>query len=392
MRSMRLLCGVLAPSVVLGVLGCRDGAESPTAPPSPSASTAQVAAATSLSFRMISAGGEHTCAVTTSDRAYCWGNGLRSPTPVFGGLTFLEVSTGQGGLACGITKTYRAYCWGTESGQDLVPALVPGGRRFRQISAGVDYACAVTTTDVAFCWGDNHLGQLGTGGGFTTEPTRVAGGHRWRRVFTAATHTCGVTLDNVGYCWGANVFGQLGSGIHSFSEPKPVKVAGGLKFRQVKPGSGFDSGLHGPELDTSISCGITKEDWAYCWGNSAAIGNVQEGPTTPTPRRVAGGRHYGYIHPGLFHTCALTTASVAFCWGLNTSGQLGVAAPSFSATPVRVSGGLHFVFITVAPDGWHSCGITPAHQAYCWGRNGYGQLGDGTNINRFSPVRVTGGA
>jgi hypothetical protein len=47
---MRLLCGVLAPSVVLGVLGCRDGAESPTAPPSPSASTAQVAAASGLDY------------------------------------------------------------------------------------------------------------------------------------------------------------------------------------------------------------------------------------------------------------------------------------------------------------------------------------------------------
>jgi alpha-tubulin suppressor-like RCC1 family protein len=394
MRSPRPVRSLLVPSVVLAALACSDGTESPTAPAPSAGSPVPVAAATSLAFRQISAGGTNTCAVTTENRAYCWGNFIRSPTPVSGGLSFLEVSAGSS-MACGITTAYRAYCWRVAA-YDLVPALVPGGRHYRQISAGFNYACAVTTTDVAFCWGDgiaggdNSLGQLGTGGGFTTEPTRVAGGHRWRRVFTAATHTCGTTLDNVGYCWGANVFGQLGSGVASFSEPKPVKVAGDLRFSQVKPGSGVDSGLNSHELDTATGCGITTEDRAYCWG-LGAIGYAAGGLSTRTPRLVAGGRRYGYIHPGLFHTCALTLTNVAFCWGHNDQGQIGVADLASSQAPVRVSGGLRFVFITVAATGWHSCGVTASHQAYCWGSNDNGQLGDGTNTDRFSPVQVTGG-
>jgi len=379
MRSLSLLLR-LAPSVVLALAACQDGAEEPTAPAALTTPSAQVAAAKSFSFRQISAGGSHTCAVTTDDRAYCWG---RTVTPVSGDLKFLEVSAGYYN-SCGITTDNRAYCWEG----DLVPKLVPGGRRYRQISAGLDYVCAVTTADVAFCWGDNHLGQLGTGGSSTTAPTLVAGGHHWIRVFTAATHTSGTTLEHVGYCWGANVFGQTGSGIRGVSLPKPVKVAGGLQFRQVKPGSGYDAGQQGPELDTATGCGLTTDDVAYCWGLGA---DGFPGSAT-TPHVVAGGRRYGYINPGLFHTCALTLANAPYCWGSNEKGALGVPGLASSETPVRVSGGLTFVFITVAAVGRHSCGVTASHQAYCWGDNSSGQLGDGTTTSRSTPVLVTGGA
>ena len=143
-----------------------------------------------------------------------------------------------------------------------MPTEVPGGRRFRQVSSGYGYACGVTPTDVAFCWGvNNTLGQLGTGGGNSTTPVRVAGGLRFRTVFTAATHTCGATLDDRAYCWGFAVLGELGDGSFVFTQPKPVLVAGGLRFRQVKPGSGFDGSINdGPEIDVAFSCGITTTE------------------------------------------------------------------------------------------------------------------------------------
>lgn len=389
-RRTQWLALVLSPALALTALGCRDGAEPPTAPPASTVSAAEAAATATLSFRQISAGGLHTCAVTTNDLAYCWGEGHWTPAPVPGGLRFLLVSAGETnrgseGFTCGLATNRQAYCWGT----DLVPVAVPGGRRFRQISTGYGYSCAVTTTDVAFCWGvNNYLGQLGTGGGAVQEPTRVAGGLRWRSVFTSATHTCGVTLDDVGYCWGYNVLGQLGSGIANFSNPKPVKIAGGLRFDQVKPGSGVDFGLNSTEVDIATTCGITRNDRAYCWGAYGAIGSEVE--RTSTPLQVAGGRRYDFVHPGAVHTCALTVTSVAFCWGDNQAGQLGIGTFASSPTPVRVAGGLRFVSLTVAPTGAHSCGITETNQAYCWGSNNTGQLGDGSHSNRPKPVPVAG--
>ena len=383
MRSCTARAAMLGTALLASVVGCQEDTEAPTAP---TVSTAVTAAAAALAFRQVSAGGEHTCAVTTADLAYCWGLGSHlTPAPVSGGLEFLEVSAGGSTnrrdslLSCGITTAQRLYCWGT----DLVPSEVPGGRKFRQVSVGARYICAVNPFDVAFCWGSNQFGQLGTGGGSTQTPTRVAGGLKFRRVFAAASQTCGATLDNRGYCWGWDVFGQGGSGMPGV-HPKPTLIAGGLSFRQVRPGSGIDSGLNSPELDTGVGCGVTQNDRAYCWG-LGPLGSTSGQSNTPV--LVAGGRRYSTVQPGLGHGCGLTTAGLAFCWGSNQAGQLGRPG-SFSQTPVRVAGGLEFEGISVDPTGTHTCGVTAAHQVYCWGNNGSGRLGDGTRTNRTTPVAV----
>ena len=91
---MRSSAAVLGTAILASVVGCREGAETPTAPATPTVSTT-VTAAAALAFRQVSAGGDHTCAVTTTDLAYCWGGGEHlTPTPVSGGLKFLEVSAG----------------------------------------------------------------------------------------------------------------------------------------------------------------------------------------------------------------------------------------------------------------------------------------------------------
>jgi len=373
----------LAATLLVAAVGCQESSESAsTSPGEPAAPALGTTAAPVLSFRQVSAGGEHTCGTTTDDRAYCWGDWRPAPVAVSSGLRFLEVNAGVS-TNCGITIDQRLYCWG----HDLIPAEVPGGRRFRQVSVGDHHICAVNPFDVAFCWGENTFGQLGTGGAFTTTPTRVAGGLRWRRVFAAASHTCGTTTDDRGYCWGNNIFGQIGDGTYSLNRSKPTAVAGGLRFRQVKPGSGYDAGLNQPELDAAYSCGVTTDNRAYCWGNIALGSNVTN---SNKPIAVAGGVHFEFVHLGLWHACALNPFNVAFCWGSNEFAQLGIGSVgSFSMTPVRVVGGLRFRNLTASTTGFHTCGVTNNDRAYCWGRNSSGQLGDGTTVlTRPAPVAV----
>ena len=153
----------LAATLLVAAVGCQESSESPsTSPGEPAAPALGTTAAPVLSFRQVSAGGEHTCGTTTDDRAYCWGDGRPAPVAVSSGLRFLEVNAGVS-TNCGITIDQRLYCWG----HDLIPAEVPGGRRFRQVSVGDHHICAVNPFDVAFCWGENTFGQLGTGGAFT---------------------------------------------------------------------------------------------------------------------------------------------------------------------------------------------------------------------------------
>jgi alpha-tubulin suppressor-like RCC1 family protein len=133
------------------------------------------------SFRQADAGAFHTCAVTTNDRAFCWGNGRLGqlgngktylsfwPRRVAGGLDFARVTSG-GAHACGETTSNRVYCWGSNGSGNLgegttttrlTPVAVTGGLFFRQVSAGDSHTCGKTTADVAYCWGNNEWGQLG---------------------------------------------------------------------------------------------------------------------------------------------------------------------------------------------------------------------------------------
>ena len=140
-------------------------------------------------FSSVSAGFFHTCAVALDGRAYCWGEGATGalgngragragrptdrrtkPTLVTDRLRFLRVESGHG-HTCGITTTNLAYCWGDNSEGQLgdgtttrrvSPVPVAGGHRFRSISVGIGHSCGVTTEFRAFCWGDGSEGRLGT--------------------------------------------------------------------------------------------------------------------------------------------------------------------------------------------------------------------------------------
>jgi alpha-tubulin suppressor-like RCC1 family protein len=260
------------------------------------------------------------------------------------------------------------------------------------VRAGSFHTCALTPFDVAFCWGGNGRGQLGTNSPINfgvNIPARVFGGLRFRRIVAGGLHTCGATTDDKGYCWGDNTYGQLGDGTY-INRLRPVAVAGGLSFQQVGAGGALFGDAQEREPSSGHSCGVTTDNVAYCWGyNSEGESGTGDQALHATPFAVAGGRHFRGVSPGAYHTCAVTPADVAFCWGYNAFGALGNGTTSTSTTPVRVLGGLHFSGVSTGVVGAHSCGVTTDHRVYCWGSNGYGQLGDGTQFtNRLTPVAV----
>ena len=91
---------------------------------------------------------------------------------------------------------------------------------------------------------------------------------------------------------------------------------------------------------------------------------------------MLGGLAFASLSAGGHQTCGVTTSGTGYCWGDNSSGQLGDGTQTPRASPVVVAGSLTFMNISTGAD--HSCGITTAGVAYCWGDNFYGQLGNGT--------------
>jgi alpha-tubulin suppressor-like RCC1 family protein len=348
-----------------------------------------------LTFASVTAGGVHTCGVTTRDEVYCWGwnyhgqlgDGTRpaktAPAPVPGGSAFAAVSAGHV-HTCGVTTGGQAECWGvlllsTGLTSNIPPTPVSGELAFPSVSAGAFYTCGVTTGGQAYCWGLNGYGQLGDGTlTDRADPVLVAGEFAFASASVGASHTCALTTSGEAYCWGHNYSGELGDGTVT-DRSAPAPVAGGLVFTSVTTGPAH-------------TCGVTTGGQAYCWGQGWD-GQLGDGTgmnqLVPTP--VAGGLAFMSLSAGVFHTCGVTTNGQAYCWGRNAYGQLGDGTLAYRYTPAPVSGELTFTSVSAESGGDHTCGITTSGQAYCWGRNDTGQLGDGTLTNRSSPVLVSGG-
>lgn len=357
----------------------------------------------------IGTGGTSSCGLARNGEAFCWGLNVSGelgigstdvqphpvPTRVTGGQRFAFMSVGSS-HSCGLTSSGEAFCWGrNEYGQlgttttemcgpstnrfpcSSTPVRVSGDLTFRSIHAGPSSACGITTTHQAYCWGLNSEGQLGSGTSISHTPTPIpiAGGHNFALVDLGGSHGCGITTSGETYCWGANKSGQLGN--PSAPSPSgPVLVTGGHRFRIIS-------------ANALYTCGLTIEGQAYCWGTNAH-GQLGNGTTkmTSTPTAVAGGHMFVAIETGSTHACAITPGSTAYCWGDNQRGQLGNGAAISKSVPVPVSGGL--TFASISAGGGHTCGITRAMQAYCWGLNSWGELGTGTTATSAVPVRVSG--
>jgi alpha-tubulin suppressor-like RCC1 family protein len=348
--------------------------------------------------------------VTTTKQAYCWGYnssgelGVAStsgpqlcvddgdtipcsmkPAKVSGGSSWAAVSAGYY-HTCGVTTTGQAYCWGTNhsgelgggpTGTAFAPVTVAGGLTFATVSASHAYhSCGVTTSGQAYCWGNNVRGQLGNGSYDSTfAPVAVVGGLTFTNVSGGDYLTCGLATTGQAYCWGDHSYGALGNGPMPPAQiTAPGAVNGGLTLASVS------AGFH-------HTCGLTTDGKAYCWGDDS-WGQLGDGSTAVSwvPVAVSGGLTFTSVSAGGRHTCGVTTQGKAYCWGGNAFGQLGNGSTDSSMVPVPVAGGL--TFAAVFSGAGHTCAVTTTAQAYCWGKNTYGELGNGSLTESHVPVPV----
>jgi alpha-tubulin suppressor-like RCC1 family protein len=136
------------------------------------------------------------------------------------------------------------------------------------------------------------------------------------------------------------------------------------------------------------TCGVTSAGAAYCWGDNSdrELGDGTTASST-TPMPVAGGLTFKTVNAGFSHTCGVTATGALYCWGGSHIG--GYRQLGDGSTPVAVAPGLIFAAVSVGLS--HACGVTTTGTAYCWGEAGMGELGDGTVYGGTPPARVAGG-
>lgn len=347
-----------------------------------------------LSFKDISVGNGFSCGVAGDGTAYCWGGSSAgqlgdgtltarsTPTAVAGALLFTKIATGPS-HSCGLANSGEPYCWGRNpygglgdgtTAQRQSPVPVAGGLSMRDVSAGDVHSCGITTANAPYCWG--IADGVGDGSGVDQHsPSPVAGGLLLTSISAGYEYSCGLTAGGTAYCWGQNGYGQIGDSTLT-SRPTPVVVSGGLSFQTITAGAAH-------------TCGLTVDGAAYCWGLND-YGELGDGTTgrRVSPVAVQGGLTFQQIVPSLYHTCGLTVAGDVYCWGgLSLDGFVASGAPPVLA-PTKIGGGNTFRKISPGPGSTHMCAIATSGQAYCWGSNGSGELGDGTKTQRSSPVPV----
>jgi len=148
------------------------------------------------------------------------------------------------------------------------------------------------------------------------------------------------------------------------------------------------SGAVGVAAGFSHSCAVLIDGTIWCWGSDiyGKLGNGSAGSGSD-PVQVVGITTAMTIAAGLSHTCALLGDGTAWCWGAGGWGQLGAGTTTSSNIPVQVLG---LAGVVQLPNEiWdHTCAVLGNGSAWCWGMNTDGQLGDGTTLHSSIPVLV----
>lgn len=316
---------------------------------------------------------------------------------VLDGLTIEAISAGPY-HACVLSTTQRAYCWGDDTAGQLgdggslsdanqpVAVAMPSGVEFRQVSAGSSLVCAVSTAGAGYCWGEGTTGAMGDGTRTSTNAAPVAvtmpTGITFSSISAGNQFACAVATSGAGYCWGSGANGQTGLGNTSVVDV-PTAVSGGPTFQAISAG-----------LSTT-TCGLDTAGAAYCWGygGTGELGNGTQSieQTSPVAVDTTGGRPttYAQISTGGDHVCALTSSGVAWCWGGNSDGQLGDGSTTSQTRPVAVTMPAGVTFTAIDAGLGFTCAVGSDTRGYCWGANTLGELGIGSAAtSSTTPVAV----
>jgi alpha-tubulin suppressor-like RCC1 family protein len=193
-------------------------------------------------------------------------------------------------------------------------------------------------------------------------------------------HACFIAVGGEAWCSGNNFYGQLGTGSAAANSAAPVRAAAGHIFAELAVGLWH-------------TCGRKADGSVWCWGYAGAGAT---GPTAPpsgirhlVPVQVTGVPTATRVTAGYEHTCVLTTAGEAWCWGANFQGQLGRGYTSFpgDGTPARAGTA---VYEELGASYLDTCGRTAAGEIQCWGYNGWGEHGNNSLLPHLSPTPALG--
>ncbi len=386
---------------------------------------------------MISAGGAHTCAISSSGKLRCWGNddywqlGYASirdigddETPASAGDvnisgTVIQVATGDH-HTCVLLSTGSVQCWGSNYYGELgygnssysTPASAGNvniGGTALQIATGHYHTCALLSTGNVRCWGQGAFGALGYGNTNDIRIPATAGdvnvGGSVIQIVTGQAHTCVLLGTGKMRCWGHGSGGVLGYGNTNTigDDESPASVGDinvGGTITQISAGS-------------NITCALLSSGGVRCWGggytpyglpgiisyNQSSLGytsyelpgfnwnsdKIGDNETPSSVPLVNIGGTVIQIETGGDHTCALLSSGNVRCWGYQYLGALGygngggAASPAWGWYTIPNAGDVNVggTVTQISTGAQHTCVLLSDGNFRCWGFGKNGRLGYG---------------
>ena len=361
--------------------------------------------------KQIALGREHSCAILNDDSVKCWGknnngqlgygdtsNRRREPSTdsinLGNGKTAKQIALGAN-HTCAILNDNSVKCWGSNSFEQLgygdtsnrnEPSAdsinLGAGKSANQIALGNFHSCVILNDDSVKCWGNNSSGQLGYGDTTNrSEPSadsiNLGDGKSAKQIVLGSNYSCVILKDDSIKCWGDNNSGRLGYGdISNLSAPSTdsINLGAGKHAKQLAIGK------------NDHSCAILNDDSVKCWGfhDYGKLGYddtiVRRMPATNSIN-LGLGNTAKQVALGNDHSCAILNDDSVKCWGRSSKGQLGYEIDKIT-TPGSPRLNKTQTTKQIVTSTSATCIILNDDSVKCWGRNNYGQLGYGDNINR----------
>ncbi|MDX6276637.1 MAG: hypothetical protein QOJ72_765 [Nocardioidaceae bacterium] len=303
---------------------------------------------TSTSWVSVAAGGAQTCALHNSGSIYCWGEnsageigqgntstGYNTPTKVGSSTSWKSVTVGFLHV-CALHSSGSIYCWGGNGDGQVgngtpndvhAPAKVGSSTHWLSVTATDSFhTCARHSSGSIYCWGNNDSGELGIGNNTAVHyvPTKAGTSTSWTSVTVGSDSSCARHNSGSIYCWGYNGTGQLGDGTTT-THYTPTKVGTSTSWTAVRAGS-------------QHTCAQHSGGTLYCWGDNqyGALGDGT-GLNHLTPTKVGASIDWAALAVGRYGTCAISTGGYAYCWGKNDQGQLGIGSITDAHAPTKIT-------------------------------------------------------
>jgi alpha-tubulin suppressor-like RCC1 family protein len=294
---------------------------------------------TASDWAYVSAGGRQSYAIKQDGTLWSWGDNFYGqlgtgnltyynvPTQIGTDINWAAVYGGGFSFAIGLKTNGTLWAWGNnEEGQlgigtivnTNVPIQIGTDTNWQTASAGEKYVCAIKSSGTLWSWGENNYGQLGLGVTSTASvnlPTQIGSDTNWSKVSCGFDHTLASKTIGTLWSWGNNFAGQLGDNSTAHKNA-PVQISEGNSPDSIVPE--FSAGLR-------FSLGITASGKLYAWG-SGQYGQLGDNATTGhiIPTQIGTDTDWLMVKTGLGHTLTLKgTSNTIYSMGLNNFGQLG---------------------------------------------------------------------